>query len=250
MGHKRQLSVIAVVSMLATLAAAQNSRPELQTIVDRMVAAQLAQHQQFRPYVVTREYQLFKGDDRNPDSEVVASVSYFPPDTKQFSITNTAGSGRGERVVRKVLEHESKMAGNWRDSAITADNYKFSFVGEEILNGRRCFVLGLAPLRDSKELIEGRAWVDAESFHVRQIAGEPSKSPSWWIKKLNVKLSFAEVEGMWLQTATHADADVRFFGRHELDSRDINYKTGAEAARMQKLQRREPQDLLGVAIVR
>jgi hypothetical protein len=112
-------------------------------------------------------------------------------------------------------------------------------------------VLGLEPRRDSKELLKGRAWVDAETYRVHRMAGEPAKSPSWWIKHLEVTLQFANVEGMWLQTASHADADVRMFGHHILTAKDVSYRTGElAAAKKHPVRRPERQVGAGILIVR
>jgi hypothetical protein len=204
---------------------------DLETIVQRMTQTQVDAHNTVKPYEVTRQYQFFQGPDQGkPDSNIIADVTYFPPDAKQYAIKNAIGNGRGEHVVRKVLDHEAQMAGQWRESALMDANYKFSMLGEETLNGRRCFLLGLEPRRDSKELLKGKAWVDAQDFRIRQIQGEPAKSPSFWIKKLTVTIGFSEVEGMWLQTAVHADAEVRMFGRNVLAERDLNYRVGSAMA--------------------
>jgi len=233
-----QLGLVAILAV-AISAAAQAGSPDLATIVDRMTQAQLEAHNSIRPYEVTREYKFFQGvEDDSPDSHVVADVTYFPPDSKQFSIVNATGGGRGQHVVKKVLEQETQMSGQWRQSALTDENYKFSLMGEETLNGRRCFILGLEPRRDAKELLKGKAWVDAADFRVRQVQGEPSKSPSFWIKKLNLTLIFSEVQGMWLQTAVHADAEVRMFGRNVLNERDLNYRVGTAMAAAKKAPRR------------
>jgi len=147
-----QLGLVAILAV-AISAAAQASSPDLATIVDRMTQAQLEAHNSIRPYEVTREYKFFQGvEDDSPDSHVVADVTYFPPDSKQFSIVNATGGGRGQHVVKKVLEQETQMSGQWRQSALTDENYKFSLMGEGTLNGRRCFILGLEPRRDAKEV--------------------------------------------------------------------------------------------------
>ncbi len=229
-GIRYQLGLIVMVAA-AIGAAAQTGNPDLPMIVTRMTQVQIDAHNNVRPYEVTREYKYFQGaEDSTPDSSVVADVTYFPPDSKQFSIVNATGGGRGQHVVRKVLEHESEMTGQWRQSSLTDDNYKFSMLGEETLNGKRCFILGLEPRREAKELIKGKAWVDAQDFHVRQIQGQPAKSPSFWIKKLNVTLVFSDVQGMWLQTSVHADADVRMFGKNVLAERDLGYRVGNAVA--------------------
>jgi outer membrane lipoprotein-sorting protein len=247
-----QKLVIAALTLLLTIgAAAQASnqpQPDLATIVHKMEQAQVAAHENVRPYVVTREYRFFEGDEKSqPDSQVTAQISYLPPSTKQFSIQDSKGSGRGERVVKKVLEHEQQMATSWQQSAITDENYRFSYLGQETLNGRRCFVLGLEPRRDSKELLKGRAWVDAENYRIHRVTGEPAKSPSWWIKRLEITLLFGNVQGMWLQTVSHADADVRMFGHNVLTARDVSYQTGEMVATRRNLKR--PQRAVGAGIL-
>lgn len=224
-------AVILAGTMAAVVANAQTAAPDLATIVQHVEQAQTDIHSNTRPYQVTRQYLFYEGQDKpNADSSVVADVSYYPPDTKQFEIVNASGSGRGQHVVKKVLEHESQMAEDWHKTGITSENYKFTLLGEETVRGRRCFVLGLEPRRNAKELLEGKAWVNASNYRILQIQGEPAKSPSFWIKKLDVTLFFSEVEGMWLQTAVRAVADVRIFGRNILSERDLNYRVGAQSA--------------------
>ncbi len=227
-----KIAVLILVSMMTALAlSAQTQAPDLATIVQHVERTQAAIHDNTRPYQVTRQYLFYEGSDKpNADSSVVADMSFYPPDTKQFEIVNASGAGRGQHVVKQVLQHETEMAGDWRNAAITGENYNFRFVGEETLNGRRCFILGLEPRRKAKELLEGKAWVDAANYRILQIQGEPAKSPSFWIKKLDVTLYFSEVEGMWLQTAIRAVADVRMFGRNILSERDLNYRTGTQSA--------------------
>jgi hypothetical protein len=214
----------------AMMVKAQTRVPDLGTIVQRLEQAQAANHGNVRPYQVTRQYLFYEGQDKpTADSSVVADVSYYPPDTKQFEIVNASGSGRGQHVVKSVLEHESEMATDWHKTAITTANYNFSFLGEETLNGRPCFILSLAPRRKTKELVDGKAWIDATNYHILQVQGELAKSPSFWIKKVDLTLYFSEVEGMWLQTAVRAVADVRVFGTNILSERDLKYRVGAES---------------------
>jgi len=227
-----KFAAVILVSMMTALAvSAQTQKSDLATIVQHVEQAQAANHESTRPYQVTRQYLFYQGSDKpQADSAVVADMTFDPPDTKQFEIVNASGAGRGQHIVKQVLQHETEMAGDWRKAAITGENYAFKLLGEETLQGRRCFILGLEPRRKAKELLEGKAWVDAADYRILQIQGEPAKSPSFWIKKLDVTLYFSEVEGMWLQTAIRAVADVRMFGRNILSERDLNYRVGAQSA--------------------
>ncbi len=199
--------------------------PTLVEIVERLAQAQQENHHAARSYTVLRNYELVNGSKPESSSQVQAEVSYSPPGTKEYAIRATSGGGRGERVVRRVLEHEAEMASSWRKMALVEENYHFALLGEETVDGHRCFVLSLTPRSDYKDLIRGRAWIDAENFNVRRIEGAPLKTPSWWVKRLEITMQFSQVMGMWLQTAFVAKADVRFFGEQTLSAHDVQLRT-------------------------
>jgi len=198
----------------------------LAEIVERLAHAQQENHLAARSYTVLRNYELVNGKKQESSSQVQAEVSYSPPGTKEYAIRATSGNGRGERVVRRVLEHEAEMASSWREAALTEENYRFELLGKETIEGHDCFVLSLTPLRDSKDLIRGRAWIDAENFNVRRIEGAPLKPPSWWLKRLEITMQFSQVMGMWLQTAFIAKAEVRFLGEQTLTAHNVQLRTG------------------------
>jgi outer membrane lipoprotein-sorting protein len=204
--------------------------PEINTIVDRMGQAQIETHAHSQAYTVTREYRLYAADPQQPSSEVVAQVSFVPPDKKTFDIKQASGSSRGEKIVKNVLEAEAKTAHSDRN-ALTRANYDFEYQGEQTLDGRRCYVLQLIPKRHEDNLVKGRAWIDAETYLVHRVQGDLAKSPSWWLKSVNVTLDFSAVAGMWLQTATKALAEVRIFGHHTLESHALNVQTAPSVAR-------------------
>ncbi len=182
-------------------------------------------------YTETREYQLSASGSQKPDSKVVAEVNFVPPAGKEYTIVQTQGSDRGANVVRKVLDRESHMAGQTDQHAITPSNYDLTLLGREALDGRDCYVLQLIPKRREVDLVRGKAWVDAASFRILRIEGETAKSPSWWIKNLQVTLNYGELNGVWVQNSTHAVADVRLIGTHVLNSRDVDLRTASVTAR-------------------
>ncbi len=61
---------------------------------------------------------------------------------------------------------------------------------------------------------------------MRRVEGAPLKTPSWWVKRLEITMQFSQVMGMWLQTAFIAKADVRFFGEQTLMAHDVQLRTG------------------------
>lgn len=231
--HAGTWLLLPVLSM-AVLAQGQSvSQAELSSIVQSMEKAQASIP---LPHNITREYHLAPPGSIQPDSEVIAEVNFVPAPGR-YMIQSHWGSGRAEYVVKNVLQHEieitasaEKLAGN----ALTEQNYDFQYLGSVVQDGHSCFLLQLKPKRKESGLVDGRVWVDKDSFLVRRVEGELAKSPSWWVKTVHVDLVYSDFQGAWLQTRMNAVAEVRCFGKQELSSKVIDFKGPELAARNQR----------------
>lgn len=233
-----------LVCLLAVIARAQTAgTPGTRNIVDRMLRVQQENKARVHPFTVKRGYLLLDKQDQQK-AQVVANISVLPPDSKQYNIESSSG-GMGEKVLRDVLSKETESSRDAQRKELSLENYDFQLLGEDTIDGRRCFLLGLNPRREEKDLLRGKIWVDAESFNIRRVEGTPAKNPSWWIHDLHILMSFAEVDGMWLRTFTHAVANVRFRGRYVMESRDLEYRFTQQTA---SRSRRNPAILAGSAI--
>jgi hypothetical protein len=210
-------------------AGADPATTDLATIVTRMEQAQADNRTHFRPYVVTRDYKLFGSDD-HAASEVIAEVSFQPPNQKQYEIKQTSGSGSGEKVVRRVLDRETEMARQAGEFDLNRANYDFELLRTEQMAGATVYVLELHPKRGDRNLLKGEAYVDAATYRIRRIVGHPAKSPSWFLKDLQLTLTFSDAKGMWMQTGSEAVANVRFVGKHAFVSRDLSVQTAEVVA--------------------
>jgi len=225
----------ALTALFCSTGIAQQSAPSgtmpLGAIIQSIQNAQAGARPQ-ASYQIIREYRLFGAKDSKADSQVVAEVNFTPPAFKGYRIQRSSGSIRGQQLVRRILDHEVEATSkdSKASSAISIENYSFTYIGEATLDGQPCYILGLKPKRKEKELISGEVWVDKHSFFVRQIQGEVEKTPSWWLKKVYVKLVFADLEGIWVQTSMEAIADVRMVGAHTLTSRLLDYRREDEVA--------------------
>ena len=231
----RWLTIGASIGFCCCLVNAQqatnNRALPLTSIIEALERTQARTRPQV-PYQVIRAYHLSGANNSRSDSDVVAEVDFRPPTSKNYRIQRSSGSDRGQHVVRRVLDNEVESASS--DSpvhtALSRDNYDFAYVGEVSLDGQPCYLLGLQPKRKEKNLISGQVWVDQHSFLVRQIEGEVAKTPSWWLKKVRVKLTFTDLDGAWLQSNMEAVADVRVFGPHTLTSHILDYRVADEVA--------------------
>jgi len=228
----RRLAVGAFTMLCYVALAQENSHTgtmSLNSIVDALEKTQATVHAHVS-YQIVREYRLSGSKDSRADSEVVAEVDFRPPASKDYRIQHSSGGNRGLQVVKRVLDQEVASSSNPSRTALSRDNYNFSYVGEATQDGKLCYLLGLRPKRKAAELISGQVWIDEHSFVVRHIEGELAKTPSWWLRKVSVKLTFADVEGTWLQTGMQATADVRIVGPHTLTSHILDYRTANEVA--------------------
>ena len=214
---------LALVAAASIPGRAETAAPELQSIIARMAEARAQNQARLRSYVVTREYILFDKDEHDKRSEVTAEISFAPPGFKQYQIVQAQGSGLGERIVRRMLDGETKIVKDYAATDISADNYDFSFLGTDDSLGARCYLLSLTPKRPEKTLLRGTAWVDANSYLLRRMEAAPAKTPSWWLRDVGLVFSYGDVEGLWLQTSSRFTTNVRLFGQHTMTSRDVGY---------------------------
>lgn len=234
----RCLLLIASVAIIPSIVKAEqpNSAANLDQIVTRMEQARL-QSKQAGSFLLTREYLMFHGDDAKPSSQVKAEINVASAHDLDYKIVETKGSDRGEKIVRKILDHEaSTEKSNPSPSAIIRANYDFGFVGEASFQGSRCYVLSLHPKRKDSSLVTGQIWIDANTYRQRKIEGELVKSPSWMVKNVKLNILFGEMSGVWTQVATNATADVRLVGKYTMNGRALAVQPAVSvaAARPQK----------------
>jgi hypothetical protein len=203
------------------------SVPNLDSILENLERTEEQNTALSRPYEVARQYILFRGDDRKPYSETTAQISFTPPNIKTFKITQEHGNPRGKNIVHDVLEQEIASTQAGHKSDVCRSNYDFVFLREENFGAVPEYVLHIIPKRQEKGLLLGDIWVDAKTYHIRQIVGIPLKSPSFWIKDLHITLRFASENDMWMSVSMDAIATIRFLGIYALSGRDLPPPTSA-----------------------
>ena len=204
-----------------TAAAPSTLTPDLQRIIGGLEEAQRENRVYMVPYTVTREYQLFAGNERQPRSTVLAEVRFRPPVTQTWSIKRTTGSSRDERVVQKILEWEARFA---RDGkiAISRQDYDFRYLGLSEYGHRPCYMLQVVPKRDDSNLLRGKIWVDRDTYLIHHFEGRPAKSPSWWIKDLQLFTEYSDRGGLWLPNVRRGVADIRLFGSYTMTEHTLS----------------------------
>jgi outer membrane lipoprotein-sorting protein len=167
-------------------------------------------------YEATRVYRMhYRGFPSDRDAEMVVNVDFHAPDSKQFSVVSQTGSKFiSDHIFTKLLEGEREAANedNRRQTALSADNYDFTWSGYESAPGGGRYILNLVPKTKNKFLYRGKIWIDAKDFAVVRIKGEPGKNPSFWIKKTDIEHRYVKVDEFWLPVENRTESVIRLGG--------------------------------------
>ena len=141
-----------------------------------------------------------------------AVTAYDPAAGFTYSITAQGGSERiRRRVLDKVMEAEQENAtrAEWRKGNLSRANYEFNFGGHA---GEGMLKMQLTPRRKDSRLVLGAALLTAKSGNLVRVEGRLSKSPSIWVRWVNVARSYSPIGGAMMPIAVESTADVRIAG--------------------------------------
>jgi hypothetical protein len=148
----------------------------------------------------------------NESAWMEAVTEYEPASGFRYSIVAQGGSERiGRRVLSKVLEAEQENASTaeWRKGSLSRDNYLFDFGGHA---GDGMLKLQLTPRRRDSRLLLGSALLTAKSGELVRVEGRLAKSPSFWVRWVNVSSTYSLVAGTMMPVSIDSTADVRIAG--------------------------------------
>ncbi|HEY6768268.1 MAG TPA: hypothetical protein VI386_26225 [Candidatus Sulfotelmatobacter sp.] len=215
-------------AQVAQTPALEQRRLSLQQVVSNLQQRNAQRAAALDEFTGTRVYRMqYMGMPGDREAEMVVAATYHAPDAKQFVVLSQSGSKFIiEHIFRKLLEGEQEAANpeNRRLSALSTENYDFSFAGYEKAPGGPQYVLNLIPKTKNKFLYRGKIWIDAQDFAVVRIQGEPGKNPSFWIKKTEIEHRYVKVSDFWLPAENHTESTIRLGGRAILSIEYRDYK--------------------------
>jgi hypothetical protein len=146
--------------------------------------------------------------------------SYQAPKTLAYAAKQFVGDGFVKtnviiRLLQSEVDHVQKGAG--QVTAITSDNYKFSWKGVDTLDGRTFYRYQVKPRQKRPGLFKGFILVDASTGHLRRAEGAMVKSPSFFVKKLEFVQDYAVFGQFSLPVRVHSVAKTRIIGRAIVD---------------------------------
>lgn len=149
------------------------------------------------------EYELVRNYNSQPRSLSFRSVKFTGDN---FVKTNVI-----TRLLQSEVDHVEK--GYPAASAISDANYKFSYKGAEELNGKLMHVYQIKPRRKDPSLFKGKIFVDAHTGTLRRAEGSVSKSPSFFIRKIEFVQNFDDIDGFTVPVEMRSTAKARIIGK-------------------------------------
>jgi len=193
------------------------SRMNLSQVLDNLVEKNAERADALQKYQSRRFYSLdYSVFPTALHAEMVVDMIYDAPATKQFKIISQSGpQWIIEKILKRLLdaELESMSEENRERVALNPRNYDFSRLEHEDAPDNCSYVVAVQPKIPSKLLYRGRIWVDGRDFAVCRIEAEPSKNPSFWIKKTDIHHSYLKIGDFWLPSKNESVSVVRGGGR-------------------------------------
>jgi hypothetical protein len=151
--------------------------------------------------------------------------SFSAPHSLAYTPLNFVGdSFIKNNVILRFLQSDVEHVQHSANLAILEDNYKFFYKGTEDLNGRLLYAFAVKPRRKSPDLFKGKILVDPHTSFIIRAVGHVSKTPSWWIKRVDFIQDYAMVGDFTLPIHTESITQVRIIGRVAVTIRHSAYE--------------------------
>lgn len=152
---------------------------------------------------------------------------YAAPHTLEFKALQFTGDGFVKsnvitRLLQSEVDHVQKD-----DAALTAineANYKFSYKGTPMVQGRMMHVYQVKPRKKRVGLFKGRIYLDAYTGSLLYATGMVVKSPSFFVKKIEFVQEYADFGPFTFPVHIHSEAKARLVGRTVVDIYHRNYR--------------------------
>jgi hypothetical protein len=186
-------------------------------IVQRMVEQNALRAQHLKYFTSQRHYHIeFHGLGRAMSADMHAQVTYTAGSGKTFQVIDESGSHLLlEHVLKKLLQTEQDDS-HQKTTALSPDNYNFTFRSAAIENGRPVYVFTVAPKVKNKLLYHGDISIDAADYALVRVDAQPAENPSFWIKSTEIHSSYQKRGEFWLPDTNESESKTRLGGTASL----------------------------------
>ena len=125
------------------------------------------------------------------------------------------------KLLQSEVDHVEK--GDGAATAITPDNYKFSYKGPQAVDGQVAYEYHVKPRQKRPGLFKGKIYLEPTTGHILRAQGTLVKSPSVFVKKVEFVQDYEDVSGFSLPAHMHSVSDTRLFGKAIVDISHSDY---------------------------
>jgi hypothetical protein len=168
----------------------------------------------------------FDNDRLHKHAELLATVKCEPDGSKHFIVVSEDGwKTANKKILRKMMESEEETSfpSTRPKSRLTPDNYSFTMVEVETVEGRSTYVIDVKPKREDKYLFEGRIWVDGHDYALVRAEGKPAHNPSFWTRSIHFVHQYQKNGEFWFPTSTESITQARFVGKTDVNIQYFDY---------------------------
>jgi hypothetical protein len=172
-----------------------------------VIRAELPESKQQGEYEVKRQYSAPKS--------LLFTALHFTGDT--FVKANVIA-----RFLQSEVDHVQKDDGP--SMALSAANYKFSYKGMKMADGRALQAFQMKPRKKRLGLVKGSMYLDAHTGSLVHVEGVPAKSPSVFLSKIRLSQDYADFGPFTLPVHIHSEAKASIVGRTIVDVYHRDYQ--------------------------
>jgi hypothetical protein len=194
-----------MLASLAQILASSQSEPSLERVVERFNTVAPPAYRAFR--------RLEGGlSSASRQGWLEAWTEFVPGRGFSYEVVREGGHEYvRNKVLRNLLESEQELIerGHPLRAQFVPKNYSFTDGGTA--DGLQRIIL--KPNRKSDGIVNGSLWLDTETGSLVRIEGRLVKSPSFWLRDVDVTWKYANIGGHDLPVEMISSGRVRIFGR-------------------------------------
>jgi hypothetical protein len=203
------VSCFALLGSGGHLSAADSATQTFERVLARSNNVTPPQYRAFRRL----EGGVTKNENQDRNGWLEAWTEYRPGQGFTYEVVREGGSEYiRNKVLRGILSSEQKLiaSGKRLRASLEAKNYAFEDGG--MTEGGLQRIL-LKPAKKSDGLVDGSVLLEPGSGFITRIQGRLVKSPSFWLRDVDVSWKFAHVAGHVVPLEMTSSGRVRMFGR-------------------------------------
>jgi hypothetical protein len=199
--------------VLIAMVLSATARATVPNAADDSIKQFLAQDDTQRPYRAVRQLEAENGTRKG---WLEAVTEYSSAAGFQYRISLEGGSEyiRG-KVLKALLDGERDVIarGESSQSSLALANYTFQANG---VDAEGLANVLLSPRRKERVLVSGTMFLNPSGGDLVRLEGRLTKSPSFWIKNVDIVRRYERINGVVVPVALETRAQVRFHGDAKL----------------------------------